>query len=112
MWPRSRSGRRGVHRAIWRIAGLAVALVVASGGCTPGQETRPRPTQPPERPPPAGTLRLGYPEEPITLNPIRAVSAPPRDLLRAVLPSFFLVTPDLRYRPYLLAREPEVEVAA
>jgi peptide/nickel transport system substrate-binding protein len=32
-----------------------------------------------------------------------------RDILRAVLPSFFLVTPDLEYRPYLLAGEPEVE---
>jgi peptide/nickel transport system substrate-binding protein len=28
-----------------------------------------------------------------------------------VLPSFFLVTPDLRYRPYLLAGEPEVAVS-
>jgi peptide/nickel transport system substrate-binding protein len=86
-------------------------LVVAAGGCTPGEEAVPRPTEPPQRPPPAGTLRLGYPEEPVTLNPIRAASAPPRDILRALLPSFFLVTPDLRYRPYLLTREPDVEVS-
>jgi peptide/nickel transport system substrate-binding protein len=86
-------------------------MALASGGCTPGEDTVPRPTEPPDRPPPAGTLRLGYPEEPVTLNPIRAASAPPRDILRAVLPSFFLITPDLRYRPYLLDGEPEVAVS-
>jgi peptide/nickel transport system substrate-binding protein len=54
---------------------------------------------------------LGYPEEPVSLNPIRAASAPPRDILRAVMPSFFLIGPDLRYRPYLLAEEPQVRVS-
>jgi peptide/nickel transport system substrate-binding protein len=69
---------------------------------------RPRPTLPTERPPPAGTLRLGYPEEPPSLNPVTDGSPASRDLLRAVLPSFFLVTPELEYRPYLLADQPEV----
>ena len=57
---------------------------------------------------PAGTLRLAYPEEPGSLNPILARSPAARDILRAVLPSFHLVTPDLRYRPYLLEAEPTV----
>ena len=56
-----------------------------------------------------GTLRLAYPEEPGSLNPILARSPAARDILRAVLPSFHLVTPDLRYRPYLLAGEPTVK---
>lgn len=56
-----------------------------------------------------GTLRLAYPEEPGSLNPILARSPAARDILRALLPSFHLVTPDLRYRPYLLAGEPTVK---
>jgi peptide/nickel transport system substrate-binding protein len=92
------------------VAALTV-LAMALAGCTQGREIEPTPTEPPERPTPAGTLRLGYPEEPVSLNPIRAASAPPLDVLRAVLPSFHLVSPDLRYRPYLLAAEPRVAVA-
>jgi peptide/nickel transport system substrate-binding protein len=111
MPPRSLSGRSRGPSGACRIAGIALALALVASGCTPGRETPPRPTEPPERAAPTGTLRLGYPEEPVTLNPVRAISAPPRDILRAVLPSFFLVTPDLRYRPYLLAREPAVEVS-
>jgi peptide/nickel transport system substrate-binding protein len=83
---------------------LSLACVaLLSTGC-PGEETRSLP----ERPPPSGTLRLAYPEEPGSLNPIMARSSAARDILRAVLPSFHLVTPDLRYRPYLLASEPRV----
>lgn len=82
---------------------------MAASPCAP--EATPRPT-PTERPAPGGTIRLGYPEEPLSLSPVRATSAAPRDILRAVLPSFFLVTPDLRYRPYLLAEDPEVREAA
>ncbi|MGH2739387.1 MAG: ABC transporter substrate-binding protein [Actinomycetota bacterium] len=63
------------------------------------------------RPAPRGTLRIGYPEEPVSLDPIRAVSPAERDLLRPLLPSFFLVTPELAYEPYLLAEEPTVEVS-
>lgn len=111
MRPRSRSNRRGRCTGARRIAGLALVVIVAAGACTPERRTPPGPTEPPERPASAGTVRLGYPEEPVTLNPIRAVSAPARDILRAVLPSFFVVTPDLRYRPYLLAGEPAVDVS-
>ncbi|MGH2673809.1 MAG: ABC transporter substrate-binding protein [Actinomycetota bacterium] len=64
-----------------------------------------------ERPAPAGTVRVGYPEEPPTLNPVTDPSPAARDLLRPLLPSFFLITPDLRYEPYLLAAEPEVVAA-
>jgi ABC-type transport system substrate-binding protein len=84
---------------------LLLGLALVGTGC-PGD--RSSPTLPAERPPPAGTLRLGYPEEPPSLNPVTDPSAASRDLLRPVLPSFFLVTPDLRYEPYLLAGRPEV----
>jgi ABC-type transport system substrate-binding protein len=86
-------------------AALAAALALLASSC-PGD--RPSPTLPAERPPPAGTLRLGYPEEPPTLNPVTDRSSAAGDLLRPVLPSFFLVTPDLRYEPYLLESPPEV----
>lgn len=87
------------------LAPVLVALALVGTGC-PGASSPP--TLPPERPPPAGTLRLGYPEEPPSLNPVTDPSPASRDLLRPVLPSFFLVTPDLRYEPYLLAGSPEV----
>jgi peptide/nickel transport system substrate-binding protein len=113
MRPRSLSVRRAAPRPRGRAAlasALALATFVALGGCTLGRDTEPTPTEPPERPAPTGTLRVGYPEEPVNLNPIRAASAPALDVLRAVLPSFHLVSPDLRYRPYLLAAEPRVAV--
>ncbi|HYH28676.1 MAG TPA: ABC transporter substrate-binding protein [Actinomycetota bacterium] len=50
---------------------------------------------------------MAYPEEPSSLVPIEA-SDPAADVLRAVLPSFHSIGPDLRYRPSLLAAEPEV----
>lgn len=96
MPPLSRSSRRYV------LSFICLALV--STAC-PGDETR----SSPERSAPAGTLRLAYPEEPGSLNPILARSPAARDILRAVLPSFHLVTPDLRYRPYLLESEPMVK---
>jgi peptide/nickel transport system substrate-binding protein len=86
---------------------LILATLVASA-CP--ADTEPK-TLPPERQPPAGTFRLGYPEEPPTLNPVTDPSPASRDILRAVLPSFFLVTPSLRYEPYLLDGPPEVRRA-
>jgi ABC-type transport system substrate-binding protein len=83
---------------------LILATVVASA-CP--ADTEPR-TLPPELPPPAGTFRLGYPEEPSTLNPVTDPSPASRDILRAVLPSFFVVSPDIKYQPYLLAGPPRV----
>ena len=90
-----------------RRGGLALGLAVtlAATAC-PGD--RAPPTLPAERPAPVGTLRIGYPEEPPTLNPVTDPSPAARDLLRPVLPSFFVVTPGLRYEPYLLAGAPRV----
>jgi ABC-type transport system substrate-binding protein len=48
--------------------------------------------------------------EPLSLNPVKVRDPAARDILRAVLPSFFTVTPDLRYVPSLLADEPTVNV--
>jgi len=93
MWPASGSPAR------------LVALALAAAACTAAPEPRP---VPPTTPPPAGVIRLGYPSEPRSLNPIEARDPASRDILRAVLPSFFTVTPDLRYRPALLAEEPTV----
>jgi ABC-type transport system substrate-binding protein len=84
-------------------------LVALAGSACPS--TSERGVLPEEAEPPAGTLRLGYPEEPPTLNPVTDPSPASSDLLRAVLPSFFLVTPDLEYRPYLLDGEPQVRRA-
>lgn len=88
-----------------RSLAAAACLGLLATAC-PGRPA-PEPTTAP-RPPPHGTFLLGYPEEPHTLNPILARSSAARDVLRAVLPSFHLVTPDLRYRPWLLAGEPVV----
>lgn len=81
-----------------------VCVALLSVAC-PGEGT----SSSPEGPEPSGTIRLSYPEEPGSLNPILARSPAARDVLRAVLPSFHLVTPNLRYRPFLLASEPSVE---
>ncbi|MGH2724371.1 MAG: ABC transporter substrate-binding protein [Actinomycetota bacterium] len=86
-----------------RLAAAAVAVAFLATACPDAAPAPPR-----ERPPPAGTLRLGYPEEPPTLNPVTEAAPAATDILRAVLPSFFLITPNLRYRPYLLAVQPEV----
>ncbi|MGH2678285.1 MAG: ABC transporter substrate-binding protein, partial [Actinomycetota bacterium] len=94
MWHRSRSLRS-----------LGLVLVLLTSAC-PGEPERPRVS--PEPSPRARTLRLGYPEEPPSLNPVTDPSPASRDLLRPVLPSFYMVTPDLEYRPYLLSGEPEV----
>lgn len=82
-----------------------IACVALLATACPGEEDR----APAERRTPTGTVRLAYPEEPASLNPILARSSAARDILRAVLPSFHLVTPEVRYRPYLLASEPTVE---
>jgi peptide/nickel transport system substrate-binding protein len=93
----------------WRSRPSLVALVAAALLAAACPSERPRPSLPRERPPPAGTLRLAYPEEPPSLNPVTDGSPASGDILQAVLPSFFLVTPELEYRPYLLASEPQVQ---
>lgn len=85
-------------------AALLVGAAIATSCDGPG----PSPPAPSPRPPTAGTIRLGYPEEPPTLNPVTERAPAAAEILRAVLPSFFVVTPDLEYRPYLLAGEPTV----
>jgi ABC-type transport system substrate-binding protein len=97
MPPVSRSARR-------RPAAAALAAVLLATACPEEGPTPP----PNERPAPAGTLRVGYPAEPPTLNPVTEPSPAATDILRAVLPSFFVITPDLRYRPSLLAGPPRV----
>ncbi|HEX2026008.1 MAG TPA: ABC transporter substrate-binding protein [Actinomycetota bacterium] len=82
-------------------------LVALLGAACPSEPDRT--TLPPEPSPPQGTLRLGYPEEPPSLNPLTDPSPASRDILRAVLPTFHVVTPEATYAPYLLAGEPEVE---
>jgi ABC-type transport system substrate-binding protein len=84
---------------------LSLVLVLLTSAC-PEEPDRARLS--PEPSPRAGTLRLGYPEEPPSLNPVTDPSPASRDLLRSVMPSFYLLSPDLEYRPYLLSGEPEV----
>ena len=83
-----------------------VLLALLAAACPSEPE---RTTLPPESSPPQGTLRLGYPEEPPSLNPLTDPSPASRDILRAVLPTFHVVTPEATYAPYLLAGEPQVE---
>jgi ABC-type transport system substrate-binding protein len=84
----------------------AAGVLVLVAACTAAPGPGPRP--PPDRPSPSGTIRLAYPSIPPTLDPVDELSPAAIDILRAVLPSFYLVTPDLAYRPYLLEGEPEV----
>src|ERR687891_1373993 len=88
----------------WLAAGFL--LLVAQAGACPVDE--PRPPAPPDPLSPPGTVRVAYPDEPATLNPVTDPSPASRDLLRPLLPSFFRITPDLRYEPSLLDAEPEV----
>lgn len=101
---------RSGSRASLRLRVLALAILGALAACTLGVQPAPRGTGTP--PEPAGTIRLAYPDWPSTLNPVTEASPGARDILRAVLPSFHVVTPDLGYRPSLLAEEPHVEVDA
>lgn len=103
MPPRSGSSASG------RVVALALAaLLGALAGCTP---ELPSGLQEPEaRPAPSGIIRLAYPDWPPTLNPVTEASPGARDILRAVLPSFYVVTPELGYRLSLLAEEPRVEI--
>ena len=87
-----------------RNASLPAALALALLTACPADEPRP----PPDRVSPPGTVRVGYPDEPPSLNPVTDPSPASRDLLRPVLPSFFRITPDLGYEPSLLSAEPEV----
>lgn len=114
MWPRSPS-RASYRREASRerrargTTAAALGLLLLAGTCaTPerGSDDDGRPEV--ERPAPSGTIRLAYPEEPVTLSPVAAAFPATTDLLRPVLPSFHLVTPELTYRPYLLAEEPAV----
>lgn len=92
-------------RSGWRTrAAVALALALVAGACPDDAVRRPSV----ERPAPRGTIRLAYPEVPPTLNPVTETSPAARDILRAVLPSFHLVEPDLDYRPSLLVGEPDV----
>lgn len=81
-------------------AGLGV-VALALAACTTTPEPAPRG--------PSGTIRIAYPSEPPTLDPVGEIAPAAADLLRPVLPSFHLVTPDLEYRLSLLAEEPQVE---
>ena len=90
-----------------RLPRNAVLLVALAAAACPAEREQSR--VPPESPAATGTIRLGYPEEPPSLNPLTDRSPATLDLLRPVLPSFHIVTPDLRYEPYLLAEEPEVD---
>jgi ABC-type transport system substrate-binding protein len=90
-------------------SGSTSVLVVCLAACTVGGQPAPPPS--PDRPAPAGTIRLAYPEEPPSLNPVSDPSPGATDILRAVLPSFSLVTPTLAYEPYLLTGQPRVDVA-
>ena len=96
MPPRSPRSRR------WLGAGF---LVMVAGAC-PADE--PRPPSPPDPLSPPGTVRVVYPDEPATLNPVTEPSPAALDLLRPLLPSFFRITPDLGYELSLLAEDPEV----
>jgi ABC-type transport system substrate-binding protein len=98
MPPRSPRSRRSAVPLLF-LAALATAC--------PADE----PSPPVDRGPAPGTVRVGYPDEPATLNPVTEHSPAARDLLRPLLPSFFRITPDLRYEPSLLAEEPEVVAA-
>jgi peptide/nickel transport system substrate-binding protein len=94
-------------RSRWRArlaGGLALALV--AGACPEDPPPPPRA----ERPSPRGTIRLAYPDVPPSLNPVTEGSPATSDILRAILPSFHLVEPDLDYRPWLLEGEPEVRI--
>lgn len=97
MPPRSGSARSR------RLAAAALALPALLTAC-PADDPEPSP----ERRSSAAAVRVAYPDEPPTLNPVTDPSPAARDLLRPLLPSFFRITPDLRYEPSLLSAEPEV----
>jgi ABC-type transport system substrate-binding protein len=88
-----------------RIPLLVVAALVAALATACPSDGPPPPPEPRSSP---GTVRVAYPDEPATLNPLTEPAPAARDLLRPMLPSFFRITPDLVYEPSLLAAEPEV----
>lgn len=71
-------------------------------------EASPPPPATPSGPPPAGTIRLAYPAEPPTLDPVAATggSAATRDILRPVLPALFRLDATSRPQPELAAAWP------
>ena len=90
--------------AVVALAGVVVALAVWVGACTSGDSTSHRAgnggttttAAPPGSPGvAAGTIRLGVPEEPATLNPFdpRSRTAAGEALLGTVLPQLFRVDP-------------------
>ncbi len=88
---------------------LLVAVLVAASGCTSDLAVEPAPPTP--GPAPEGTIRVGYPTEPPTLDPVAVGggSAATRDLLRPVLPALFRLGDDLRPEPELAAAWPVPE---
>lgn len=103
---RSRSGRSVL------VAALAAATIAATiaATCGPSPRPSPGPGPSPEGPPDAGTIRIAFPAEPGTLNPVTDPSPVVAELLRPVLPSLHTLAPDGEYRPALLAEEPSVSV--
>jgi len=99
-----RPGR--LRAAVVAVVGVVVALAVGAGACTSGNSTKHRAggtngaTTSTAAPPggagvPAGTIRLGVPEEPATLNPFdpRSRTAAAAAVLGMVLPQLFRVDP-------------------
>lgn len=78
---------------------------MAAIACTGDGRPPPAPTEPPRT---TATLRLGYAQEPATLDPVAAggASTATRDILRPLLPSLFALDAKLRPKPELVAAWP------
>lgn len=90
-----------------RIRAAIALLAVAAAACT--SESPPEPPDPsPAGTPPPGTIRLGYPAEPPTLDPAApsGEASATRDVLRPVLPGLFRLGSDLRPEPELASGWP------
>lgn len=96
---------------IKKIVGFFTALFIAliliiNTGCKAKEE----PTKPAaEKPTSGGTLVFGYEQEPETLNPfiLGGDLSATGDVANLILPKFFIVTPDFKYQPSLLAEIPD-----
>jgi ABC-type transport system substrate-binding protein len=80
-------------------------LLLVFASCTSG---RPAPRPSPLGTAPGGTIRIAYPTEPLTLNPILPAGGayPTRDILRPVLPALFRLDEKLRPQPELAEAYP------
>jgi peptide/nickel transport system substrate-binding protein len=78
---------------------------LVTAACSGEKKAPPRPTHPPRT---NATLRLGYAQEPATLDPIGAGggSSATRDILRPLLPSLFSLDANLHPKPELAAGWP------